>query len=144
VDRILPGSLTLEQYAGGEYEPRISWSRSRCDVEVVRRRGAVEVICRALAGGAALVKRYRFGRAGPVRVVWRWDPAVAEPDDVFASELSLAAPLGFEWDEEPDMWRYPIDTVARSERGIERTRQGDSLTFRWPAAPGTAWIELRP
>ncbi len=144
VDRILPGSLGLEDYARGEYRATVSWSRSRFGVEIARRKGAVDGVCRGLSGRAELVKRYRFEVSGTVRVTWRWDPSIAGPDDVFASELSLASPVGLEWDTEPDMWRFPIETVAKSERGFDRTRQGDSLTLRWPAAPGTAWVELRP
>jgi len=144
LDRILPASLELAAYARGDYHPTVSWARALCGVEIVRRKGAVEVVCRALAGRAELVKRYRFEVSGTVRVTWRWDPSVAGPDDVFTSELSLAGPVGLEWDTEPEMWRFPIETVAKSERGFDQTRQGDSLTLRWPAARGTAWIEARP
>ena len=144
LDRILPGGLALADYARGEYQAALSWARAAWGIEIVRRRGAVEVTCRALAGKAELVKRYRFEITGAVRVTWRWDPALAGPDDVFSTELSLAGPVGLEWDIEPDIWRFPIETVAKSERGFDRTRQGESWTLRWPAARGNAWVELRP
>jgi len=144
VDRILPRRVELEGYRRGDYQPVVSWSRTPFGIEVMRRKGAVEVVCRARAGGAELIKRYRFEVTGAVRVTWRWDPSRTAPDDLFTTELSLAAPLGLDWEVEPEMWRFPIETVSQSERGFDRARQGDSLTLRWPAAPGTAWIELRP
>jgi hypothetical protein len=144
LDRILPRRVDLEAYRRGEYRPVVSWSRAAFNSEIVRRKGAVEVVCRTWTGGAELSKRYRFEVTGAVRVTWRWDRSKAAPDDLFATELSLAAPLGLDWEVEPEMWRFPIETVSTSERGLERARQGDSLTLRWPAAAGTAWIELRP
>jgi alpha-amylase len=144
VDRILSRHVELEEYRRGDYRPVVSWSRAPFGIEIMRRKGAVEVVCRARADGAELIKRYRFEVTGAVRVTWRWDPSGTAPDDLFTTELSLAVPLGLDWEVEPEMWRFPIETVAKSERGFDRSRQGDSLTLRWPAAPGTAWIELRP
>ena len=43
-----------------------------------------------------------------------------------------------------EVWRHPIETVAKSERGLDRTRQGESLTFRWPARLGEASLQVRP
>jgi Alpha-amylase/4-alpha-glucanotransferase, C-terminal len=75
-------------------------------------------------------------------VRYAWDPGVAA-DEVFSTELSVAGQLAIE---APggDIWRHPIETVAKSERGLDRTRQGDSLTVRWPARLGQASLELRP
>ena len=39
---------------------------------------------------------------------------------------------------------YPIETVAKSEKGFDRTRQGESLTFLWPASQGSAKLILSP
>jgi len=41
-----------------------------------------------------------------------------------------------------DIWTFPIETVAKSERGLDRTRQGESFTLRWPVEIGTATIEI--
>jgi alpha-amylase len=144
VDRILPKSLTLEQYAGGEYWPAVSWARVPAGVEVARRRGALEVICRLLIGRSEMVKRYRFDRAGGLRVTYTWDPGLAAPDDWFAPEISSASPLDFECEPAADLWRFPIETVAKSERGFDRTRQGESFTLRWPVAARKAVIVVAP
>jgi len=37
---------------------------------------------------------------------------------------------------------YPIDTVAKSERGLERTSQGQATVLRWPAGGGRATIRV--
>jgi hypothetical protein len=42
-----------------------------------------------------------------------------------------------------DPWHFPIETVAKSERGLDRTRQGESLTLRWPVRLGEASLVLR-
>ena len=37
---------------------------------------------------------------------------------------------------EADWWRHPVETLAKSERGLDRTRQGESITLRWPMGCG--------
>lgn len=39
---------------------------------------------------------------------------------------------------------YQIETVAQSERGLDRTVQGECRTLVWPAALGQASIRLTP
>jgi hypothetical protein len=79
---------------------------------------------------------------GRLRVRYRWDPSVGQADDLFATELSLFAPLDLRPEPAADVWAFPIETVAKSERGLDRTRQGDSVTLRWPAHLGKASIEI--
>jgi hypothetical protein len=42
------------------------------------------------------------------------------------------------------VWSFPIATVSKSERGLDETVQGQSLTPRWPVALGEARIEVTP
>jgi 4-alpha-glucanotransferase len=142
VERLLPASLDLERYASGDY-PRVhSWARTpfRCAVE--RKRGALEIACTAGEAGVRLSKLIRFGEGGELSVRYAWDPGVAA-DDVFSTELSVAGQLAIEAPG-ADFWRYSIETVAKSERGLDRTRQGESLTVRWPARLGEASLVVRP
>jgi hypothetical protein len=44
----------------------------------------------------------------------------------------------------PEEWRFDIETVAKSERGLDRTRQGENVTLRWPVELGGAAVELTP
>jgi hypothetical protein len=77
-------------------------------------------------------KRLEFSSDGTLRVSYRWNPSLAQPGDFFTTELSLFAPLDLTSEPAADIWSFPIETVAKSERGLDRTRQGDSTTFRWP------------
>jgi hypothetical protein len=144
VDRLLPGGVSLEDYAGGSYWALLSWARQRCAHTVERRKGGVEVVCTVAAGRARLEKRIRFDAAGRIEVRWAWDPAAAEPGDRFATELSLAGPVRLVATPTPEEWRFDIETVAKSERGFDRTRQGENVTLRWPVELGAAAVELEP
>jgi 4-alpha-glucanotransferase len=144
VDRLLPGGVSLEDYAGGSYWALLSWARQRCAYTVERRKGGVEVVCTVAAGRARLEKRIRFDAAGRIEVRWAWDPAAAEPGDRFATELSLAGPVRLVATPAPEEWRFDIETVAKSERGFDRTRQGENVTLRWPVELGAAAVELEP
>ena len=144
VDRVLGQGLGREQYVAGEFQPLRSWARERCGVYVERSDGTIELVCRTGEGPGRLEKRLRFEASGRLTVAWEWDPAVAEASDVFATELSLAAPLRIESTPPADEWRYVIETVAKSESGLERTRQGDAVTLRWPVALGRAAVVLTP
>ena len=94
-------------------------------------------------GGVRLAKLIRFGSDGELTVSYAWDPGAA-PEEVFTTELSLAAQLTLAPTPDADIWRHPIETVAKSERGLDRTRQGESVTLRWPARLGEASLRLRP
>jgi hypothetical protein len=143
VERILPGSLGLEEYAGGDYQPARSWGRTAFEYAVRRRRGGLELACATGGGPERLAKMIRFEADGEITVRYAWDPGAAAPDDLFASEISLAATLELETRPAAEIWRFPIETVAKSERGLDRTRQGESLTLRWPVRLGEAAVVLR-
>ena len=144
VDRVLPRGVTLEDFAGGAYWAIHSWARSRCRLAVERRKGGVEVVCTAPDGRSRLEKRIRCDADGRIAVSWSWDPSAAEPGDLFATELSLAGPVGLASAPAAEEWRFVIETVAKSERGFDRTRQGESVTLRWPVELGAAAVEVRP
>jgi hypothetical protein len=63
---------------------------------------------------------------------------------MFAPELSLAGQVEPLMDGAVDVWRFPITTVAKSERGFDETAQGRSIIPLWAAAAGSARIELPP
>ncbi|HUR94868.1 MAG TPA: alpha-amylase/4-alpha-glucanotransferase domain-containing protein [Gemmatimonadales bacterium] len=144
VDSILPRGVTLEDYARGESWAILSWARRRCDFTVERRERGVEVVCTVADGRARLEKRLLCEVSGRLTVSWRWDPAAAEAGDLFATELSLAGPLRLEVTPQAEEWRFLIETVAKSERGLDRTRQGESVTLRWPVELGGASVTLAP
>jgi alpha-amylase/alpha-mannosidase (GH57 family) len=140
VDRVLPAGLELDQYASGDYWPVRSWAQSQCSFTIERSPEAIEIVCR----NEALTKQLSFSADGALAVSYRWDPSVGQPDDLFAPELSLFAPLELRADPAADVWTFSIETVAKSERGLDRTRQGDSVTLRWPVHLGGASVEIEP
>jgi len=149
VDRVVPGPLLLEGYSRGEYQPLASWARTPFAVEVQRSRGGVEIVCRPeekeRAGTQGLAeKRLRFTARGEFTVTYRWDPAAFPAGALFAPEISLAHPLEIRYTPVADVWSFPIATVSKSERGLDETVQGQSLTPRWSVALGKARIEVTP
>jgi hypothetical protein len=143
VERILPRSLGLEEYVRGDYRAVHSWARTPFDYAVQRRRGALEIACATGEGRERLAKLIRFGSDGELTVRYAWDSGASGPDDLFSTEISLARPLEPETTPAAEAWRFAIETVAKSERGLDRTRQGESLTLRWPARLGEAAVALR-
>jgi 4-alpha-glucanotransferase len=138
VDRVLPGDLTYDAYASGEYDPIASWAGAPMEADIRTEAEVVELICRA----RQLEKTLRFDAAGGLTVSYRWDPAAFPADALFAPEISLAHGLELKCAPAADLWSFPIATVSKSERGLDETVQGTSLTPRWPAALGHAQIEL--
>ncbi len=143
VDRILTSGVSLDAYARGDYQPVRSWARVPAAYEVDRRTGAVEMRCSLAVDGSAglLAKTLRFSRDGRITVSYRWE-ALGAGEDLFAPELSLFRRLEIRSNPEPDVWVFPVETVAKSERGLDRTLQGESVTLRWPLALGTASVEV--
>ena len=66
------------------------------------------------------------------------------PGDFFAVEVSLFRPLGIVATPDADVWGHPVETIAKSERGLDRTVQGESVTLRWPVELGAASVRLTP
>ena len=146
VDRVLPGGLSRDGFARGDFQPAWSWARVPAACTVERMDDDVEVRCSLPADQsvATLTKVIRFTRGGTVRVSYRWIPGSAAEQDVFTTELSIFRPLSISADPEPDRWTFPIETVAKSERGLDRTLQGESVTLRWPLALGSAQVTIAP
>jgi alpha-amylase len=143
LERVLPKTLSQEQYATGEYWPVRSWARTPAAF-VVERHGGVEIGCTIGADREGLLKRLRFSPDACIEVSYTWDPTLADPEDLFVTELSLASPAEVRGSPEAEVWRFPIETLAKSERGLDRTCQGESVTLRWPVGLGRASVEVRP
>ena len=140
VDRVLPGGLTFDAYAAGAYQPVASWAGAPVEADVRAGGDVVEVACRA----RHLEKRLRFDARGGLIVTYRWDPAMFPADALFAPEISVAHGLALTYAPEGEVWSFAIATVSKSERGLDETVQGRSLTPRWPVALGGARIDIVP
>jgi len=142
VDRLLAADLALESYRGGDRRAIRSWARTPFEAAVSASTEAVTVSCRAPeaveAGG--LSKLLRFDARGGLRVTYRWDAAAFPTGTVFAPEISLSRSVTLTCMPATDVWSFPVTTVAKSERGLEETVQGYSLTPRWPVDVGGVQI----
>ena len=141
LERVIPNGVTQDQYAGGKYWPLRAWTQMQCGFSIERNRDSIAVVC-SFDGQPRLEKRVEFAGDGSIAVNYQWDSSLAEADDWFAVELSIYAPLGVHTEPAADLWSFPIETVAKSERGLDRTKQGDSITFRWPHSLGEARLQL--
>lgn len=140
VDRVLAGDLSVDTYASGDYEPITSWARTALDTVVDAARDFVEIVATA----PGFEKRLGFDASGRLTVAYRWDPAGLPAGAYFAPEVSLAHPLELTWTPPVETWSFAIATVAKSERGLDETIQGRSLTPRWPVALGAGGVVLTP
>lgn len=139
VDRALGPEVTADRHALASYTPLKSWARAALAFEVIQESAAVEIRCT----GDGLAKRIRFAEDASITVTWSWDPATLDPNSRFTSECSLFRPLEIETSPLATSWVAPVETVAKSERGLDRTVQGESVTFLWNASVGNATLVAR-
>jgi hypothetical protein len=139
VDRILGADVTPAQHALAAYAPLKSWARAPLDFELIQERDALEIVCT----GFGLTKRLRFMEDGSMMVSWTWDASKFEIGARFASEVSLFRPLEIDADSDETRWMAPVETVAKSEKGLDRTVQGESVTLLWSASLGAASLRVR-
>jgi len=136
-ERVWPAALTVEALVRGD-APLASWATVPATWEAREDAGALSF--RLDLGG--LVKTFRFHPDGRLELTLAWEPDPAWPAGAwFTSELSLARPLAVEAARAVE-WRYPIETVAKSEKGLDHTVQGESLTLGWPATACAARVTL--
>ena len=138
VDRILSADVTPDQHARANYKPLKSWAQSRLDFTVIEGQDSVEIICT----GDGIKKRIRFSENGEIFVAWSWDTSVFKGDAMFASEISLFRPLEVLGSLAATVWTAPVETVSKSEKGLDRTIQGESVTLLWNATLGGASLRV--
>ena len=146
VDRVLASDVTREAYAGGVFESIACWSHSVLHASLNQSPHAVEVVLKPLPGAVPpglVEKRIRLEQAGELSVHYRWDAAAFPVDAFFCPELSLSREVELELAPAADVWRFPVTTVSRSERGFEETVQGFSYTPRWPIRTGEGRLTVR-
>ncbi|HEU5218649.1 MAG TPA: alpha-amylase/4-alpha-glucanotransferase domain-containing protein [Gemmatimonadales bacterium] len=137
-ERVWPADLSIEGWMDASAVPLHSFARESAGAQVQLSGDGITVAFRF--GG--LEKRITVSGDGSLAVELRWEPHPGWPADAwFTSELSLFRPVSVTAPGARE-WRYPIETVAQSEKGLDRTVQGESLTLGWPAALGRARFRL--
>ncbi len=140
-ERVLDPATSRQDYEQASYTPRISWT-------AVPFEWAMETTPEGLAIGLhndtaplGLAKRITFSHDGALHAEYEWCPPDDHVGQLFTVELTLADDLPVEHDAE-DEWRHEVETVAKSERGLDHTRQGTGVLLRWPLGRGTAWVRV--
>jgi hypothetical protein len=140
VERVLDDSVTVEIYQRAGYTPRASAARIAMSATYRIGGDAVEIAMRAPDG--RLEKRLTFSADGTVHAEFTWDPTPFAAGDWFCTELSLDAPHELTTDIAATVWSHPIETVAKSEKGLDRTVQGVSYLVRWPVPLGRGEVTI--
>jgi hypothetical protein len=140
IERVLASTVTLDAYAAAAYTPRASSAGMPMDYAVDVASDRVEVTMRAPDG--RLTKQLTFTAEGAVRATFTWDATAFDPADWFCTELSLDGAHEVTADDAATIWSHPIETVAKSEKGLDRTVQGRAYLVRWPVTAGRGTVEL--
>lgn len=141
VERLHPAGTVTPLLARGEAPTARSWARERMTASVEREEAAVVV--RMTARDGSLGKVLRVHDDGRVEAEFRWARGLVD-GGWFSTELSLAAPATVVSEPAAQTVVYPIDTVAKSEKGFDRTTQGECFTLLWNADLGRALVQLAP
>jgi len=154
LERVLEAGVQEESYAGGSYPVFKSWGGTALELLSVAEEGPEE----GSGGGCLAVfmktpespeeggleKTLRFFRDGSVEARFRWDPSAFPADAFFTTEVSLGADAMISPQPAGEMWRFPISTFSKSERGFDETVQGESVLVRWPVASGEGRVRVAP
>lgn len=139
VDRVVTAASAVSDFAAGGLALIADWGDA-----------AAETAVDELADGVAVTmawpgrsKRLMIRGDGALELSLRWDPSVLPTDALVTSEWSCFEPLPIASDG-VETWRYAVETVAKSERGLDRTRQGDAVVLVWPATAGAGWVRVTP
>ena len=90
--------------------------------------------CRHLRKTISFWNRWNGG--GPLQL---GPGRISREDAFFSTELSLGGEAEILAAPEAEIWRFPISTFSKSEKGFDETVQGESVTIRWPVEPVGAW-----
>jgi alpha-amylase len=156
-ERVLPAGLTRAAYARAEYVPLRSWAAVPMHRSIEGGDTWVELVLTPQhvpadapgPGKPSFEKRLRVHHDGRMEARYEWDAAAYPADAYFAPELSVTRPEGAElvvtYEPAPTaVWEYAIETVSKSEQGLDHTVQGFALTPLWPASLGHAHIQITP
>ena len=139
IERVLPAWLTLAKYARAEYVPLESMARQPMSAEVAC--GEAQVRVTLVASDGSVTKELTFFPDGAARASFSWQPSRYPEDAWFTTEISVSRPIRIEAPG-ATIWEHPIETVAKSERGLDRTLQGTCYLVRWPVHLGRGEVDL--
>jgi hypothetical protein len=140
-ERVLDATITRSDYEKASYAPRISWTTTAFEWATEPLPEGLAIALHSDTAPLGLVKRITFSHAGALRADYEWTPPANSAGQLFTVELTLADDLPLEHDADEE-WRYSVETIAKSERGLDRTHQGTGILLRWPLERGKAWVRV--
>ncbi|HEV8363263.1 MAG TPA: alpha-amylase/4-alpha-glucanotransferase domain-containing protein [Gemmatimonadaceae bacterium] len=143
-ERVLPAEITQLEVERAVYRPIHSWTATAFHAKHIIDVGDAHVELEATDQGPMLTKRIHISSDGHMSIEFEWRGLDFDPGDWFSSELSFSqAPPIVSCDPTGTIWWYPIETIAKSERGLDRTKQGMTALVRWPVALGRGTLQIR-
>lgn len=140
IDRLLYPTTSVEEFIAGRAPALHSWAQVRFSATWDLVEGCAVIGLRA----PGLEKRITLGDDGRVECTWNWEipTELRSGGGWFSTELSVSVPMEIDAPG-AERWDYPIETVAKSEKGFDRTVQGTAIVLRWPLHNGRATITAR-
>ena len=140
LERVLDHRMTLDALAAGPPASLRSWAGLPLTTNVTAEAGHLRVALHPAGEADTFRKTFVFTSAGLASVEFSWVPP--DHDAVFTTEVSHRGLLTFAGSPAADVWEYPVETLAKSERGFERATQGTAVVLRWPASLGAATVQV--
>ena len=140
IERVIAGSVTHAAFSAADYVPLASWAGADLESECLAGDREVEV----LMTGDGLIKRVVIEAGGAIVVHLTWEPARYPREAWFCTELSMSRAIGVDAGLHAEVWQYDVETIAKSERGLDRTVQGVAMVASWPVTAGHATVRLVP
>jgi 4-alpha-glucanotransferase len=139
IERVLSDEVTIAAYTRADYAPLASTARLAMEANVESDGDSIIVTLKA--EDASLEKRLRFFPDGTIGAKFTWRPSQFPAESWFTTEISVSRPVSLKA-AGATIWQHPIETVAKSERGLDRTLQGTSYLVRWAIAAGSGEVVL--
>jgi hypothetical protein len=139
VDRVVSAGTTVAGFESGDVAAVADWSGPAGETAVEETAEGVAVTLTWPGRSKRILVRHDGG----LEMALQWNPAALPADALVTSEWSWFEPLPVASDA-AESWRYVVETVAKSERGLDRTRQGDAVVLVWPAIAGAGWVRVTP
>ncbi|HYV95845.1 MAG TPA: alpha-amylase/4-alpha-glucanotransferase domain-containing protein [Gemmatimonadaceae bacterium] len=140
-DRLVSGVTSDAAVTSARYDPLLSWATAPLAFTVEQ--GASSVTIEMRDPASSFGKSVTFLDDGSIDVRWKWHIDALPEGALFMTELSVACPVMISAPDATRAFRYEIETVAMSERGLDRTRQGTAEVRCWPALRGAARLTVR-
>ncbi len=140
VDRVIAPTASVEDFMAATVPVLRSWARTAMTVASTVHPDGVEIYLRS----DDLAKTLHFAADGAITCAWAWQTPESghHASGWFTSEIS--ASVGLDLDAAGAVrWQYEIGTVAKSEKGVDRTVQGMATVLCWPLSAGSASVTVR-